>query len=268
MMATDPRFDTEYAQEVVPPRRSRWTSCLVGCLAIIAVMIVVAAVAAFFVARNWRGWMASGVSQVINQGIDASDLPAEEKQEIKQEVQRVTDAFRQGRLSNQQAVRIMERLANSPLMPLFIVTAVERQYFDKSGLNEEEKTEGRRTLQRFVRGAADGKIEQKAVDAVLSHIADRQPDGSWNPRNNVSDEDLRAALMEAKARADEAGIPEEPEPFDPSDEFKRIVDEAMTEPDATVMVEPEPEPVDEPDPVVEPEPEAVDRPEPQSEDSD
>ena len=63
----------------------------------------------------------------------------------------------------------------------------------------------------------------------MVHVADRQPDGNWRLRQQVSDADLRAALTEAKAQADKAGIAEEPEEFDPSDEFQRIIDEALNE---------------------------------------
>ena len=43
----------------------------------------------------------------------------------------------------------------------------------------------------------------------------------------MSDEELRAFFKEAKAQADAAQIPPEPEDIDPSDELKRIIDQAM-----------------------------------------
>lgn len=231
MHVTDPRFDADYGQPEKPARkRSKWTTCLIGCLAVAAVSIVLIVLAGVWVVRNLRGWAADGGAQAIEQGIDASDMPAAEKQDVKVQVDRVVDAFRQGRLSGEQLGRIMEKLADSPLMSMFIVSAIDTHYFAKSGLSDEEKAEGRKTLQRFVRGVIDGKIDQQAVDAVMAHIADRRPDGEWQLRNQVSDDELRAALQAAKLRADEAGIPEEPEVVDPSDEVKRIIDEAMAQP--------------------------------------
>ena len=97
-------------------------------------------------------------------------------------------------------------------------------------MSDDEKAQGRQALKRFARGMIDGKIDQKGIDAVMSHVADRQPDGKWRLRPQVSDADLRAALSEAKSRADEAGIADEPENVDPSDEFKRIIDDALKEP--------------------------------------
>jgi 2-hydroxychromene-2-carboxylate isomerase len=115
----------------------------------------------------------------------------------------------------------------SPLMPLFVVMAIERNYFDHSKLSDEEKAEGRQSLKRFVRGAFDEKIKEPGIDSVMSHVADRRGDDRWHLRQSVSDEELRAALAEAKKQADEAGIPDAPENIDPSDEVKRIIDESL-----------------------------------------
>ena len=60
-------------------------------------------------------------------------------------------------------------------------------------------------------------------------IADRQPNGGWKLRETLTDEQLRAFLKAAKEQADAAAIPEQPESFDPSDEVKRIIDEALNE---------------------------------------
>ena len=59
-------------------------------------------------------------------------------------------------------------------MPTLIVVAVDKQYFDRSGLSNDEKVEGRLTLKRFARGVFDKKIDEKGVDAVMTHVADRR----------------------------------------------------------------------------------------------
>ena len=122
---------------------------------------------------------------------------------------------------------IIQKVMQSPLMPTLVVGAVDKQYFASSGLSEDEKAEGRLTLKRFARGVIDKKIDDKGIDKVMSHIADRQSNGSWRLRPQVSDADLRAALAAAKAEADEAGIAAQPEKIDPSDELKKIIDESM-----------------------------------------
>lgn len=230
VMSSDPRFDV-YPNEVgdVPRRRSKWTTCLIGCLAILGVLLLIGIAVAVWVSRNWRDWAADFGSQAVNQGIDTSDLPPQEKGEVKVQVERVATAFRDGRISMEQAGTIMQKVMESPLMPSLVVAAVDKQYLERSGLSNEEKTEGRTSLKRFARGMVDKKIDEKGVDAVMAHVADRGSNGQWQLRKQVSDADLRAALTEAKKLADEAGIAAEPENFDPSDEFKRIIDESLKE---------------------------------------
>ncbi len=107
-MVSDPRFDTsanpydqasnQYGE---PPRgRSKWYPCLIGCLGVLAIMIVLGVIAGIWVARNWRGLFATVGSQAINQGVDSSDLPPQEKVEIKAQVERVAKAFGAGQISS------------------------------------------------------------------------------------------------------------------------------------------------------------------------
>ena len=63
----------------------------------------------------------------------------------------------------------------------------------------------------------------------MSHVADKEPNGEWRMRQQLSDADLRAALTEAKARADAANVAAEPEDVKPSVELKRIIDETLNQ---------------------------------------
>jgi hypothetical protein len=234
--------------EAPPERKSNWLKgCLLGCLGVVIVLLILGTVATIFIARNWRGWFASSMSAGIKQGIDESDLPAEEKAQIKVEVDRGVELFRDGRMSGQQAALLVEKVMNSPLMTAIVTTAAEKNYLEPSGLSAEEKAEARVTLPRFVRGMIDNKIDQQARDAAFQHVGERQPNNQWQFRENISDADLRAFLAEAKRAADEAQVPEQPEAVDPSDEVKRIIDEAMM----GMPVEPAP-PLEIPPPAEEP----------------
>ena len=112
------------------------------------------------------------------------------------------------------------------------MAVIENKYFEGSGLAEAERAEGRRELRRFARGALDGSIPKARRNAVLARVAEQQPDGSWKLRERISDDDLRSLIAAAKAEADAAHIAEEPEVVDPSEEFRRIVDEALAAPPA------------------------------------
>ena len=226
---TDPRFNADYQSDEPAKKRSGWQTCMIGCLVVLAIMVVIGILVGLWVARNWREWSADIASQVVEQGLEETDLPAQEKQDIRAQVDRVTDAFRDGRLSLEQLGKIMERLANSPLMPAFMVFAVEKQYFEQSGLSADEKEQGRQTLRRFLRGTIDKKIDEQGMDKVLAYIGEKKSDGQWEMKPQVTDDDLRAALAEAKKQADDANIGDEPEDFDPSDEIKKVIDAEMGE---------------------------------------
>jgi hypothetical protein len=231
----DPRFGTnpnqydQTYQNDEPRKRNPWKTCVLGCLIMAAVLLLVAVIGGFWAARHIRGWFANVGAQAINQAVDSSELPAQEKVEVKEQVERVTKAFGEGRISVDQAKAIVEKLTQSPLMPTFVVMAVEKNYFEKSKLTDAEKADGRKVLKRFARGAFDHKIDEKGVDSVLKHIADRGPKNQWHFRPQVSDADLKAAISDAKAQADEANIPDVPENIDPSDEIKRIIDESLNQ---------------------------------------
>ena len=227
-MATDPRFGAEQFQADVPERKkSGMSTCLMGCLIVFGIVLLLVIVISIWAYYSWRGIAASGMATIAKQGIEQSQLPVEEKQEINVQVDRVADGFRDGKISMEQLAKLMQEFANSPLMTSVMASALDSQYLDKSGLSDDEKAEGKKTLRRFLRGAVDQKIDQQGIDAAMMHVAVREPNDQWKIRDQLSDEDLRKFLETAKAEADKANIPDEPESFDPSDEVKRIVDDAL-----------------------------------------
>lgn len=256
----DPRFrgereapEMEVAPEQPRRRRSCLASCALGCLGVGVVLLVVVAIVVYWLVNNWRDVLANVGAEALRHTINATELPEAEKQEIGVQIDRVAAAMREGRINQQQMEAIFQRILQSPVLPLIAASAIESKYIARSGLNEQEKAEARQTLRRYLRGAIDHKINDQQINAALAHVADRQKDGSWRLRNQVSDEDLRAFLKEASEQADGAGIPAEPEDVDPSEEFKRIIDEAMGEPVAEAVDEPVNAEIDEP---------LVERPEP------
>jgi hypothetical protein len=231
MMASAPMFDPYGNQRQTEDRPRNWlVTCLIGCLVIVVMAVVIAGVTIYWLSQNWRGLTSDALTAIIGGAIDATELPDQEKQDIKAQVDRLARAFRDETISDEQMARIGQEIMESPLVTTIVVSTVDRAYFEKSGLSDEDQAEGKKTLQRFLRGTIDGTIDRDSMDATLAHVADRQPDGSWQLRNRVTDEQLRAFLAAAKTKADEADIPEEPPVFDPSDEVKRIIDEALNEP--------------------------------------
>lgn len=240
-MTDGPRFtiedDMNYRAE--KPKRGWGRSCLVGCLWTCAILAVVGTVLGFWIGRNLRDWVSSFGSHAIKETIKAANIPQQEKDELGVEIDRVAEAFRAGRLSGEQVAEIMSMIMKSPLAGAIAVAVADAQYFDASGLSDEEKTAGRATLQRFTLGAIDGRIPEGKRDEVLALIGDKDGRGNWQLRDRVSDEELRAFLAKAHAEADAAGIEPQPEAVDLSDELKRIVDQALADPNALPDAMPE-----------------------------
>jgi hypothetical protein len=230
-VADEHRFSAEVETAGGPvERKSGWKSCLTGCLIVCVILAVIAILIGVWVGRNVRNWTATGITEVVRQGMASSQLPAQEQQEIMVEVERVSTAFRDGSMSFEQLGLLAEKFAKSPLMTLVVATAIEQGYIAKSGLTAEEKAAGGVTLNRFIRGALDDKIKEPGIDAAMAHVADRDANGAWQLRQKLTDDELKAFLAEAKKQADEAGIPEQPAAIDPSIEVRRIVDEALNAP--------------------------------------
>lgn len=211
-----------------PPKRGCAKSCLVGCLWTGLALTILGVIVGVWVANNWRDWFADSGAEALEQVVEATELPDEEQDELNVQIDRAAEAFRDGRLSTRQVVAIARQVAESPLITSLVVAAVDAKYLDRSGLPEEEREAGRQTLRRFARGVIDNAIPEQQRNAVLALLARQQPDGSWQLRESVTDDELRQFLAAAKTEADAAMIPDEPAVVDPSDELRKIIDAALS----------------------------------------
>jgi hypothetical protein len=230
-MADEHRFSADVDTAGGPvERKSGWKSCLTGCLIVCVILAVIAILIGVWIRSNWRDIASSFGTTVMAEVINSAQLPQGEKQQIMVEVERVAQAIRENTISGKQFEILVNQLTVSPAISLIVAATMEQDYFSKSGLTAEEKAQGVQTLRRFIRGALDDKINRPGVDAAMVHIANRDQNGLWNLRKTLTDDELKAFLAEAKKQADEAGIPEQATAVDPSDEVKKIVDEALNAP--------------------------------------
>ncbi|MEX2093352.1 MAG: hypothetical protein WD971_11780 [Pirellulales bacterium] len=229
-MANEHLFSADVAGPGTPVQgKSRWQSCLTGCLVVFVILMVIAILSGFWISRNWRRPVAWMSTWAIQQVIDSSTLAINEKQEIMVQVDRVASAFRQNAISEDQFEQLLKHLFESPFVSLIMATEIDRQYLPESGLSQEEKDAGGQTLDRFIRGAIDKQINQAEIDAAMAHVAIRNGN-NWQLRKALTDEELREFFAEAKKQADAAGIPEQPADIDPSEEIKKVVDDALAAP--------------------------------------
>ena len=148
-MSSD-RFEIE--PDYPERERSGWQSCLVGCLIVTVVLLVLGGIAVRWIWVNWRNVVADAGTEVFAKLVDQSELPDLEKGEVKAQINRLGDAFRENRIPPERIGMILEGFFESALFTSSVVMAVERKHFDQSELTDEEKEQGRKDLRRFVRG--------------------------------------------------------------------------------------------------------------------
>jgi nucleotide-binding universal stress UspA family protein len=232
-MAESHKFEIE--QEVEPRKDDDrgegsgggcFGGCLKGCFIVLLIMVVLIVILGYVVSQNWRNWGAEMSLVVVDKTLDASNIPEQEQTEISSELARPLNALRDGTLTLEQLQQLSLAIIESPLMPSLGVSAIETHYFNQSTLTAEEKQAGSLALRRFTRGVITGKIDEPAVERVLSYVADRQGN-RWEFRKKATDEELRQLIATATQEADQAGIPEQVELIDPSEEVRKIIDAVM-----------------------------------------
>ena len=223
----DDRFYIDPEEEAPYKEKSTAAGCLKGCLIVFGVVFVVLLLLTWWVSRNWQRWAADMGADVLNEVVDQSEMPDEEKAEVKVEITRLADAFGEGQISGEQLATAIEQLVESPLFTSIIVSSVEHKYLEPSGLDDEEKTAGRVALRRFVRGMVDKKIAEADFEQAFKMIAEEKGNGEWELRESITDDELRQLIALVEQKSDAAEIPAEVEEVDISDEMRRIVDETL-----------------------------------------
>lgn len=210
-----------------------WPGCLIGCLVTLGICTFLCAGVGFYAYSNFADWMITGARATTQALLEDSDLPKEERDAILEQFDRVATAYQEGELTLDELKQSMEDLAESPIIGLVMLKAIETKYLNSSGLSEEEKAEGSQTLMRVVRAAREQKLDKDEIDQLSRHVltdADmNNPQAEQELKTTMTDEELRAFFAEAKEMVDAKEIPDEPEDFQISDIVREVVDKALAE---------------------------------------
>jgi hypothetical protein len=219
--------------ETAPSRGWGVGGCLIGCLGLLLVSAI------FCGGGVWYFWIKlpdiarAGVVKAVQE----SELTPRDKELVIAQINRIAEQYKAGNITPEQLGRIMEELAESPLMALMIVYAAMEKYVEPSGLSPQEKSEAKLTMQRLARGVFEERIDPDLLDPALDHLSTEKPDGNREFKDRVSDEELRAFLSESKQLADDADIPVEPFEVDIGAQFKHVVDKALQAPPEELLPE-------------------------------
>jgi hypothetical protein len=165
----------------------------------------------------------------IAKTVEQADLAPEDKRMVMQQVDRLVDGYKQGKVDLQKLGTFFEDFSRSPLMDLLIAFGAKVKYIDQSGLTPEEKAEAEKTLHRVARGVIEEKISHQDLEVALDHISHGLPNGGRQFKDTVTDEELRAFLQECQRLADEAMVSNEELRVDIGGELKKLVDKTLGE---------------------------------------
>lgn len=213
-----------------------WKVLGIGCLLLVLLTVVGGGLGAWYVYKNARRVLAELGREMAVQVIQDAGMSKEQQKAFILQVDRLTNAVKEGQLGAKDFEMFAEKFAESPLLPMAVVGMAERQYIRNSGLSDEEKAEGAKALNRFTNGAFEKdesgkrKISKAEVDEVLDLITIKKTGDGENRelKKSLTDEEVRALIAKAKAKADAAGIPAEVPEIDPADEFRKLVDEILS----------------------------------------
>lgn len=209
-----------------------------GCLIALGVLLLLAIIGGVIVAMNWRSWTASGMRAAVTEAMQKSTLPPAEQAEVIAVVDQFAGDFKDGTVTTAQFFDVLKGFSESPMVPAMIVSGMQNEYVEKSTLTPEEKADGNKQLSRFVHGIYDQTIPQTKIDDVIAPIS--PPAGtpgavSVHTNNinielkdpkDVTPEELKAFLANAKAAADEANVPDQVFEIDWSSELQKVIDQA------------------------------------------
>ena len=217
----------ERFEDSAPPPPSGCRNFALGCGCAAGCLLLIVVGGGVWFAMNWKNWAAEITKKVAADAVAKSSLPAEDKARILKRINHLADDFKAGKVSMQQMGRVMEQIAQSPLLPLGLVMAADESYVKPSGLSDDEQEAGRRTLQRLARGAFEKSISESDVQEVMQLAMRIQPDGSQELKERLTDEELKAFLEKAKEKADAAAVPDEAFDVNIADEIEKAIDKAI-----------------------------------------
>ena len=204
--------------------------CLVkGLVILVVLVIVVALVIKFWVIPKAAGWIADGARYVLVEGVKEMRLPSAQESRIIQDIDRVTNEYKAGRITTEQLAHILEEIDQSPLLHMGAVYMIQALHIDRSGLSDAQKEDATRAVQRFARGIYEGQLPGSAMEQLQAPIYTTDQDGHRHVKETLTDEELLALVDELKQKADEAGVPDEAFEFDIAEEFHQAINRALNQ---------------------------------------
>ena len=201
----------------------------IGCGVAALVVTLAIGIGIWYVMTNLKGIVSDLATGVITQAVNDSNIPADQKQRINARLNQLNTDFKDGKVTTDQIAAIAEALMEGPVLPIGTVLFVDSQYIQPSALTDQEKADGRQSLERLARGVFDKFINPDKLEPVMEPITEPDPTDptSRQLKPNPTTEELREFLKRAKAEADTANVPDEPWTIDLADEVDKAIDQVL-----------------------------------------
>ena len=220
--------ETDYSFDPTPPPRDGMSGCTklaIGCGVVCVVGFIGAGVGVMWLASNAREFGAGLAAQAFKAALAKVEIPAEQREKLLRRIDDAAQKFADNEMTFDQVEKLFEALAKGPIMLAALPLAAEKNYLEKSGLSDDEKSAAHVTIKRLVYGTLHELIPRDTVVSVLETLTTENNDGSRELHENVSDQQLQAFLDAAKTAADDAEVPDDVPDVNFADEVEKVFDE-------------------------------------------
>ncbi len=204
--------DPEFEAAGTPRKKSKAFPWLIGCSITMLVVGGLCVGGAYYAYHRLIDFVHDGFAQMIEE----SGLPTDQVASMKTDLDRLRDAVVDGDVDWSQFEALEEELER--VVTLGVLQWYETEVLSEVELPEEERAEGRRTVQRFARGVQEGTLDPDDLRRFDLEVDEETREKGWDP------EEVRRNLAAMKAAVDEAGVPDEPFQADVAAEFTALVD--------------------------------------------
>ena len=225
-------FNQPFPGQGFPPPKPSGSGCFTGCLIAFFVALgigVLGCAGAFFYGYYYGPAMVAGFAEsTMIAAIDQSELDADQKAGLKENISRVTRGVKEGKITLQEIGEFFEKVEASPV-GVAISLAFLAERLDTTELDKDQIAKGKMTLARVATGVLEGKITKEAArDAISSTIGSEHAGGFKDKKASdeaeIDDEEFEALIEKCEKLADDANVDKTVTKVDFAGELKRLVD--------------------------------------------
>jgi hypothetical protein len=215
-----------------PPRKIGCMQMLgIGCAGALVLAFVVGVVL-YYKAGDWlRAGGAAIANLAATEVMDEFEIPKAERDAAMVPIREFTEKVKNNEVSPEQIGQVMKTFAEGPAFAAIAARGFEAKYLKKSGLTDDEKAEGKKTLTRFAHGISSGAVSPLALDGVKDIVTTPKKGGNkdeFELKETLTDEEVRKALAHMKSHADRAEVEDREFKVDLAKEIRASIEKGMS----------------------------------------